>query len=416
MNKKILVISWFYPPVNSSEGLVTYKLLKQSKYHYDVFTQKNNELWCYDNKTELPLTDNVDTIFSNANNLKDWMKEAIDYYKRNKEKYSMVMTRSMPPESHIVGIKIKEISPEIKWIASFGDPISNSPYVEIADQYYRNYSIKKSKELRWIISPKRIIKNSIKGMLYIKNRYRNVKQEKKIQHKVLKKADVLIFNNEYQKKYMIQKKYEGKSYVIPHSFDSSLYPNEENKKDDKVKITYVGHLDDIRSPKFFLQAIKKLKDEDPNLNEKVTVEFYGSMGQMDKVYIIDEELTDIIKVRKSVTYRESLKIMQNSDWLLMVDADISEAVKYNIFFAAKLADYIGTGKQIIGITMPEGVTADILHNMNAIKTSHCIEEIKNYLWLIIYQKYYPDINRDYQIQYDCKNVAIKLDEILEKID
>ena len=25
--KKILVITWFYPPVNSSEGLVTYKLL-----------------------------------------------------------------------------------------------------------------------------------------------------------------------------------------------------------------------------------------------------------------------------------------------------------------------------------------------------------------------------------------------------
>ena len=25
--KKILVISWFYPPINSSEGLVTYKLL-----------------------------------------------------------------------------------------------------------------------------------------------------------------------------------------------------------------------------------------------------------------------------------------------------------------------------------------------------------------------------------------------------
>ena len=34
--KRILVISWYFPPINSSEGLVTYKLLKNSKYQYDV--------------------------------------------------------------------------------------------------------------------------------------------------------------------------------------------------------------------------------------------------------------------------------------------------------------------------------------------------------------------------------------------
>ena len=37
--KKGLVISWYFPPINSSEGLVTFKLLKNSKYKYDVFTQ-----------------------------------------------------------------------------------------------------------------------------------------------------------------------------------------------------------------------------------------------------------------------------------------------------------------------------------------------------------------------------------------
>ena len=51
--KKILVITWFYPPVNSSEGLVTYKLLNNSKYEYDVFTQKNSASWSYGNKETL---------------------------------------------------------------------------------------------------------------------------------------------------------------------------------------------------------------------------------------------------------------------------------------------------------------------------------------------------------------------------
>ena len=45
--RKGLVISWFYPPGNSSEGLVTYKLLKNSKYQYDVFTRgcQNDGVW-----------------------------------------------------------------------------------------------------------------------------------------------------------------------------------------------------------------------------------------------------------------------------------------------------------------------------------------------------------------------------------
>ena len=66
LKNRILVISWFYPPVNSSEGLVTYKLLKASKYEYDVFTQRNNALWSYGNKDNLSECKNVKSIFAKA--------------------------------------------------------------------------------------------------------------------------------------------------------------------------------------------------------------------------------------------------------------------------------------------------------------------------------------------------------------
>ena len=48
MKKKGFVTSWYFPPINSSEGTCTFKLLKNSKYEYDVFTQKNNKNWSYD--------------------------------------------------------------------------------------------------------------------------------------------------------------------------------------------------------------------------------------------------------------------------------------------------------------------------------------------------------------------------------
>lgn len=417
MNKKILVITWFYPPVNSSEGLVTYKLLKASKYEYDVFTQKNSALWSYDNTTKLPQSENVKSIYAKATNLLDWQEEAINYYKKNKNKYDIVMTRSMPPESHKIGIEIKKINPKIKWIASFGDPIAENPYTKMSITYASPFSINNCTSLKQILSPKRITQSTL-----FKIRYRRLhkyfkKQDSPLQHSVIKNADYLIFNNEYQKKYMLKQydnKIEEKALVLNHSYDNELYPKKktENKK---IKFTYVGHLDTYRNPFILFSAIRDLHMKDPKLADKVEFEFYGNMSDQDKLFIINYELTDVIKIKKPVSYLKSLEIMKNSDWLLQLDANISSIIDKNIFFAAKLADYIGTGNNIFGITMLEGISADILRNLNAIVTSYSSEEVKNYLWLIIYKNYKINIDENFRKQFDSKEVSKKFDELIEKI-
>ena len=72
--KRILVISWFFPPINSSEGLVTYKLLNNSKLKYDVYTQKNNNLWSYINTEELKINKNINPIYSNSITLEEYVE------------------------------------------------------------------------------------------------------------------------------------------------------------------------------------------------------------------------------------------------------------------------------------------------------------------------------------------------------
>lgn len=57
--KRILVISWYFPPINSSEGLVTYKLLKNSKFQYDVCMQDSNDSWSYGKDNYLPECENI---------------------------------------------------------------------------------------------------------------------------------------------------------------------------------------------------------------------------------------------------------------------------------------------------------------------------------------------------------------------
>lgn len=394
--KKILVITWFYPPVNSSEGLVTYKLLNNSKYEYDVFTQKNSASWSYGNNDNLENNKNINCIFAESNNLKDWKKEAIKYFKENKNKYDVVMTRSMPPESHEIGIKIKKIKPSIKWIASFGDPIANNPYVSLT---------KKIDHTRFLIRAKRFPKTLARNML------RKYVTENPIENKTIKYSDMIIFNSIEQQKYMLGNK-KKESIVLAHSYYDKLYPKNVKKFDDKIHITYIGHLDKIRTPKLLLEAVRELKQADTNLFEKLEVDFYGNLCTDDKLYIFNNELYDVIKYKKQVGYLESLKIMKESNFLLHIDANLSLVNNENIFFAAKLADYIGSGTPIIGITMLDGASANILRDINGLVLTYSKSDIKNYLRKIIYENYSFDLNKDACLEYSAKKVAEKFDDMV----
>src|SRR5699024_5233057 len=112
------------------------------------------------------------------------------------------------------------------------------------------------------------------------------------------------------------------------------------------------------------------------------VEFYGNMSDKDKLYIINNELYDIVKIKKSVDYFTSLKIMKENEWLLLIDANLEKVLSFNPYFAAKLADYIGTHNKILAITMNYGASADIVKRVggivkpyNAKIISNTIEEI-----------------------------------------
>ena len=122
------VISWYFPPINSSEGLVSFKLLKNSKYKYDVFTQKSNESWSYGSRETDLVSKNINTIFSKSSDFQEWVNEGIEYFEKNVKKYDFIMSRSMAPESHMIALEIKKRHPEVKWIASFGDPLCDNPF------------------------------------------------------------------------------------------------------------------------------------------------------------------------------------------------------------------------------------------------------------------------------------------------
>ena len=420
--KKAFVISWYFPPVNSSEGLVTFKLLKNSKYKYDVFTQKNNLSWTYGDREDKLVSDNITPIFSSNKDINSWIDEGVEYFKKNYEKYDFIMSRSNAPESHVMAYKIKQLYPDIKWIASFGDPIGNNPYT-LLTRTSSPYSIKGKLETgeagyRYALSPKRIIKNKI-WKIGNKKYLKKVDKEKthiSIENNTLQNADMIILNNKYQFDYMLKgnKELENKTVIIPHTYDLDLYPKTSHKKEDnKIHFAFLGHLDKYRSPKTLFEAVKRLKENDNEIASKVSFDFYGNMDNSDKLYILDNYLSDIINIKESVDYLESLKIMKESDWLINIDGNIGKIMSTNIFFAAKIADYLGSGSNIFSITFNEGASADILREANCIVSSFSSDEIYMHLKNIIYNKEECKINKEIIKKYDAKNVSKEFDDIVE---
>lgn len=387
---KGFVISWFYPPINSSEGLVTFKLLNRSEVQHDVFTQKDNDLWSY-NTSEKSLTNpSIGTVFGDSSSLEAWVTSCVEYFDIHHGEYDFIMSRSMPPESHVAAMAIKEKYPHIKWVASFGDPIYNSPYSKIAMPVFDP-----GPKTARFLTPKYFIqsaKKSLKKQLWnyqTRGDRKDESERQKLERTVLESADMIIFNNPHQQEFMLEQHQLAstpKSIVLPHSFENTLYPKAKKGSHEKLTISHIGHLDKIRTPVNVLKALKRIRLQRPELYAQLELRFYGTLDDPSKVFIVDNELSGAVNMHKPVDYAESLSIMQQSDWCLLVDANIAKQVDKNIYFAAKLADYLGSKSPILAISMIEGASADIIRNTGNILSSHSVDEIYMTLVMVLESK------------------------------
>jgi hypothetical protein len=241
----------------------------------------------------------------------------------------------------------------------------------------------------------------------------------KINDYTIQLADLVLINNNYQKKHIFSGKYEkfiDKCLIVPHSFDMALYAGIKRGRNKKIVFSYTGHLDTIRSATIFLKALNRMLKKDPELYKKAEINFYGHLSDDDKLYIINNGLYELVKIKESVSYKESLKIMVESDVLLLFDANFNGKMSENIYFPAKLADYIGSGTPIMAITQIEGVSADIVRDMDGIVCTHSEDEIMMYLSKIIYKKYKLErADKNGVDRFDANYVARGFDLYLEGI-
>lgn len=420
--KKIFVVSWFYPPVNTSEGLLTYKLINSSQYEYVVFTQNRYAGdWTYGKSAYCENRENVEVVFAESINQTEWIKKAVDYFRERRNEFGYVMTRSNPLIPHEIGARIKAEFPDICWIASFGDPVKKNPYHYLLSELYSPYGldnmINRRKPKSFADSGKRKIKN----FFWKLRNFRNLKIRRyydRVEEETIRLCDKVIFNNYSEKDYMLPEETNpNKGVVIPHSYMEELYPEGVAKTNERIKFLFIGHLDKIRTAKPILLAIEELKTKRSDLVEKAEFDFYGEIDESEVEFCNTNGLSAVVSLKKGVSYEESLGLMLESDWNVHIDADLSLVCDENIFFAGKLPDYFGAGKPILAITMERGAVVEALRKANAIVCSFNPHEISVTLENIIYEGLKAEPNLAYTEEYSSDKIARLFEkEILEKRD
>ena len=416
---KIFVAAWFFPPATSSEGIVTYKLLRNSKHEYDVCSSRSR-LWGYNEKMAIKDCDNITTYSIDTDSIDEWVEWCVEKFDELNEtrQYDAIMTRSTPPESILVGERIKEKYPEIKWIASLADPVANNPY-EI--KAYID-------EIKTISKPqKKELKAALKSdnLDYLENWEKRPEEGirllcklKRWESNVVKNADLIISPTNRQLRYILGGTgWNKKFFAVAHSYDEDFYgENIVEKKQGKTILSFLGYSDKLRSLKPVLSAVKKLKEENDPAIDNLEIRIIGNNPRELEDIVLNNYLYDQVKFYPGVDYYKSLELMQESDWLIHVDAFFKSIPKGgSIFFAGKLADYMGAGKPILAITGKNSPSYQIVNQYGG----ECffykdIDGIADCLARIA-DGMETDINQEVRKEYSAKNVASLFDSRVEQL-
>ena len=237
------------------------------------------------------------------------------------ERYDAIMTWSQWHSVHLVGLALKQRFPRLPWLAHFSDPWVDNPLI---------------------------------GYGPLRRAY-----ERRLERKVYAAADVLTLTSPETMALVFtgpRARYRDRVAEMPHVFDRELYPTPLPPRMGKLLFRSLGAFYGARSPEPLFQALALLRQHQPTAFERMEVELIGSVPQHFLQSTVLQSLpAGSVRVLPPVDYHASLALMQSADALLNIDAPLA----LSPFLPSKLVDYIGAGRPIFGIT-PPGAAARVI--------------------------------------------------------
>lgn len=346
---------------------------KNKDHNAGFYEEKSKQSW----KTKVSLFIRGNFFIPDAR--KFWIKPSVRFLKKHLQEASIetLITTGPPHSIHLIGLKLKQQLPHLKWIADFRDPWTNIYYY-----------------------------NSLKLTPWADH------QHKKLEQKVLRSADhVITVTPEYQSLY--QKQTSKPVHCLTNGFDTSENPF-FHALDSKFSIAYIGAMFKERNPQILWKVLQKLVTQNKTFAYDLSIKFIGKFDDSVVQDLHAHYLKENLDFKGYLTHEEAIIEQQRSQVLLLVTANQSEK-KGNI--PGKLFEYMSSKRPIIAFGPKDSQIEKIIDQTQAGEYFLFEDEEKLESHIIyLYQQFKAnnltvcskDIN-----QYHRKNITEKLSVIIK---
>jgi glycosyltransferase involved in cell wall biosynthesis len=170
---------------------------------------------------------------------------------------------------------------------------------------------------------------------------------------------------------------------LPNGYDSADFPRLDLQKNEKFTVTYTGSMYGKRNPGTFLNAVAELVSEGTVDVNKICLRFAGRFGTEVHKMFENDLLKDCIEVHSYLPHSESIRLLLQSDALLMI---VDEYVGNEEIVPGKVFEYLGAHRPIITIA-PEGAVAELIRETSSgsVARHYDLNQVRN-----IFLEYYTN--------------------------
>lgn len=259
-----------------------------------------------------------------------WIPYAVKQGKKiiKEEKPDVIFSSSPPPTVHLIAEKLARWS-GIKWVADFRDPWT--------DIYHYD---------------------GVKRSAYALNK------DLRLEKSVIAQATKTVVVSKHIGTYLLKNNFPNKSVeIITNGFDETDFTQDVlPASNDFFTITYAGKINNQQNPENFWKALAELKNEKHSFSAQLRIQLMGNIT--DDVFnsVKFSNLNENLVNMGYVSHPKMIENISRSELLLLL---IPNTGKNLSIVPGKIFEYMATKKYIIGIGPKNGDSAEILKEAEA---------------------------------------------------
>jgi glycosyltransferase involved in cell wall biosynthesis len=310
-----------------------------------------------------------------------WVKPSVQFLKDflRDNKIDIIITTGPPHSIHLIGLKLKQAMPGLKWIADFRDPWS-----------------------QWGFLDTLMVSGAVR------------KYHERLERSVLNNADeVMTITPFYVRQF--ERLGNRKVQLFTNGFDEDDFASLSYSKSENFLIRHIGVINEKCDPRPFLVALDEVINDSPAFRDAVELEFIGDVHPQIRAFIkASETLNQICRLSGNMPHKKLIGLYGASSLLLLVLTGYKDAEGY---MPGKLFEYLATGIPVLGVGPEDGDASTLLKQSGLGKMidGSAKAEIKSTL-LQHFQEWKnssaPEINRSAAEQYSRRAITGNLAELL----